>query len=299
MSAADADIAAQMVAQGLCTKVRSSCGRVWDTDRGRVFVKMGTGGSSANQSMSQYEAEGLARTATAAPSLLVPTPWLVGATADGQGFIAMDYLDLGWRGGVGYINKLGAGLAELHLAPAQHKTFGFPMDGCCGALDQPNNATGRQMTWVEFWREFRLGHQLAHYQKAKPDDVELHEMGAQLSARLDELFSMLNVEDIRPSLLHGDLWSGNYSAVNGSDKSAIYDPACYYGHYEADHGINYMFGGGEAFRNEGYVSLLPPAPGAEKRKMLYELHHHLNHLNIFGEGYRSGCIGLMRQILRR
>jgi protein-ribulosamine 3-kinase len=52
---------------------------------------------------------------------------------------------------------------------------------------------------------------------------------------------MIRVEDIKPSLLHGDLWSGNYSATKVGP--TIYDPACYYGHYEADHGINYMFGG--------------------------------------------------------
>ena len=98
--------------------------------------------------------------------------------------------------------------------------------------------------------------------------------GAQLSSRLDELFSMINVDDIRPSLLHGDLWSGNYAA-DAAGRPTIYDCACYYGHYEADHGINYMFGGGEAFRNKGYRAALPPEPGHERRALLYELHHHL------------------------
>ena len=69
------------------------------------------------------------------------------------------------------------------------------------------------------------------------------------------------------------------------------------GHYEADHGINYMFGGGEAFRNKGYRAALPPEPGHERRALLYELHHHLNHYNIFGSGYRSGCLSLMQRIL--
>ena len=130
-------------------------------------------------------------------------------------------------------------------------TFGFPLDGCCGALAQPNNAEGQQLSWVDFWREFRLGHQLGVAKQRHPEDVELQQLGAELSSRLDELFAMINVEDIQPCLLHGDLWSGNYSLDTATGKPSIYDPACYYGHYEADHGINYMFGGGEAFQNAG------------------------------------------------
>ena len=292
----DAEIARQLVEAGACAEVTQRGGSVWTTDKGRCFVKVGTGGSSAAAQLLTYEAEGLARMAAAAPSLSVPKPWLA-ADAGGSGFIVMDFIDMGRRSG-DYIDRLGAGLAEMHLAPPADpgQTFGFPMDGCCGALAQPNNAAGRQMSWVEFWREFRLGHQLGEAKKQYPGDNQLQELGAQLSSRLDELFSMINVEDIRPSLLHGDLWSGNYAA-DAAGRPTIYDCACYYGHYEADHGINYMFGGGEAFRNKGYRAALPPEPGHERRALLYELHHHLNHYNIFGSGYRSGCLSLMQRIL--
>ena len=93
----------------------------------------------------------------------------------------VDFIDMGRRSG-DYINRLGAGLAEMHLAPPADpgQTFGFPMDGCCGALAQPNNVAGRQMSWVEFWREFRLGHQLGEAKKQHPGDSQLQELGAQL-----------------------------------------------------------------------------------------------------------------------
>ena len=277
---AAADIARQLVDTGKCREVTSNNGNVWTTDRGQCFVKIGTGGADADVKLLEYEAEGLARMAAAAPSLRVPKPWLAGEVS-GTGFIVMDFLDMG-RGGPNYLHMLGAGLAELHMAPPADPAqgFGFPMDGCCGALAQPNNPEpSEKLTWVEFWREYRLGHQLSVAKQRYPEDHALQELGAQLSARLDELFAMIVVEDIKPSLLHGDLWSGNYAAA-ADGAPCIFDCACYYGHYEADHGINNMFGGGEAFSNSGYTSLVPREPGWERRAALYELHHHLNHYNI-------------------
>ena len=137
------------------------------------------------------------------------------------------------------------------------------------------------MSWVEFWREYRLGDQLAMLKAKHPGDTMIQHRGAELMKRLDELFVMLRVEDIRPSVLHGacltatvplresrrvrsegnkdcnellkrdfsvfpvaagDLWSGNISS-DAQGVPVIYDPACYYGHAEADFGIARMFGG--------------------------------------------------------
>lgn len=228
------EIRQQLTADGVTTS--SSRGGFSTEQYGELFVKQGTGGAAADAALLRYEAEGLTRLAAAAPSLTIPVPRLVGSTRDGNGFIVMDRLSLSGRCD---LQKLGAGLADLHAAPSAwegHETaFGFPLDGCCGALEQPNNPSGRQMNWVEFWREHRLGHQLSCAPAKR--SAKLQELGAQLSKRLDELFAMLVVEDIQPSLLHGDLWSGNYSG-SADGRPAIYDPACYYGHYEADHGIN-------------------------------------------------------------
>ena len=78
----------------------------------------------------------------------------------------------------------------------------------------------------------------------------------------------------------------------------IYDPAPYYGHNEADLGIMRMFGGySEAFW-DAYHQVRPRQPGYEKRAILYELHHHMNHYNIFGDSYRSGVVSMMKKLLR-
>ena len=49
---------------------------------------------------------------------------------------------------------------------------------------------------------------------------------------LDKLFEEV---EVKPSILHGDLWSGNIASVAG--EPAIFDPASYYGHHEVLSGI--------------------------------------------------------------
>lgn len=83
--------------------------------------------------------------------------------------------------------------------------------------------------WVEFFRERRLRHQLKI-----AGDGRLNELGEELCEHLELFFEGL---EIRPSVLHGDLWSGNYAAVDG--KAAIFDPATYYGHHEAEFGMSW------------------------------------------------------------
>jgi protein-ribulosamine 3-kinase len=114
--------------------------------------------------------------------------------------------------------------------------------------------------------------------------------------RLPELFAMLG--RIQPSLLHGDLWAGNWDVATSTHRPCLFDPAAYYGHAEADLGLAHMFGGFGASFWEAYFEARPKQPGYERRALLYELHHHLNHLNIFGSGYARGAISLMEQILQ-
>ncbi|CAK0796468.1 unnamed protein product [Prorocentrum cordatum] len=268
-----------------------------DTDRGKCFVKCGTGGSSAPRETLEYEAEGLRRLRAATEAMRVPEPWMVGELGPGRAFIAQELLDLRGKPDA---DALGRGLAQLHAAPPPEdwRSFGFPMDGCCGACPQLNNEAGRDMDWVEFWREYRLGDQLRMLRERNPADTEVQELGAELMEMLPELFEPIGGgAKVQPSLLHGDLWSGNIAALKDG-MPVIIDPACYYGHYEADHGINYMFGGGSAFNNRGYQREFEQAPGYPRRAVLYELHHHMNHYNIFGSGYRGSTIGKMRALLR-
>jgi len=100
-----------------------------------------------------------------------------------------------------------------------------------------------------------------------------------------------------PSLLHGDLWSGNWEALEGSGRIAIFDPASYYGHWEAEMSIMTMFGSPPRAFFDAYHTHLQRTEGYETRQELYQLYHYLNHFNLFGGGYRSACTKIMSSLL--
>ena len=110
----------------------------------------------------------------------------------------MDQLSMGDRRGSDSQVQLGTGLATIHSAPSTWKDgrFGFPMDGCCGALAQPNNPEAKEMNWCEFWAEYRLNFQLSQCRSCSA----IQEAGAKLLPRLGVLFDGLeddtnNLED--------------------------------------------------------------------------------------------------------
>jgi fructosamine-3-kinase len=109
----------------------------------------------------------------------------------------------------------------------------------------------------------------------------LTERGALLCERVAGLFDGYHPV---PSLLHGDLWGGNWAA-DASGHPVIFDPAVYYGDREADIAMTRLFGGFGASFYAAYDAAWPLAPGAEERRTLYNLYHVLNHLNLFGGGY--------------
>jgi fructosamine-3-kinase len=91
--------------------------------------------------------------------------------------------------------------------------------------------------------------------------------------------------DLPPaSLLHGDLWGGNW-LVTDSGEPALIDPAVYHGHREAELAFTELFGGFPSTFYAAYQQTWPLERGYEDRKELYNLYHLLNHLNLFGEGY--------------
>mmetsp|Transcript_11413 Transcript_11413/g.18533 ORF Transcript_11413/g.18533 Transcript_11413/m.18533 type:complete len:219 (-) Transcript_11413:1336-1992(-) len=197
----------------------------------------------------------------------------------------MEYLNLAGRSDD---VALGKAVASMHLAPATEeagnptKAFGFAVDNTIGGTPQPNPWTkpnsGTQ-EWVEFFRDHRIGHQLnlagdPYCSKLWDEDI---------APRLHLLFEDLKGEkEIKPSLLHGDLWSGNIGSADG--KPSIYDPAVYWGHHEAEWGMAWCAGFGQKFW-EGYRSLIPKDEGFLDRKPLYDAYHQLNHYNLFGGGY--------------
>jgi fructosamine-3-kinase len=88
----------------------------------------------------------------------------------------------------------------------------------------------------------------------------------------------------KPSLLHGDLWSGNVGA-DPKGNPVVFDPACYFGDREADLAMTELFGGFTKDFYAGYDAIYPLDPDYNTRKAFYNLYHILNHLNLFGGDY--------------
>jgi fructosamine-3-kinase len=165
--------------------------------------------------------------------------------------------------------------------------FGWRRDNTIGDTPQPNPASDN---WVAFLREHRLGFQC---RLAKRNGLRLD--GAdELLGQLDGFFTEYKP---RPSLLHGDLWSGNM-AYGPSGEPVVFDPATYCGDREVEFGLAEMFGGfGDDFWS-AYEAEWPLDPGYSTRKLLYRLYHTLNHFNIFGGGYGSAAEGIIGRLLR-
>lgn len=182
---------------------------------------------------------------------------------------------------------LGHQLAALHRQPRPY--FGWHRDNAIGSTPQLN---GRHDDWIEFWRERRLGFQL-DLAGRNGHCGSLQRQGEQLRARLAGLF-----EGYRPTpaLLHGDLWSGNAASI-ADGQPVIFDPAVYYGDREADLAMTELFGGFPERFYAAYREALPLEAGYASRRTLYNLYHALNHLNLFGSGYRAQAEGMIAQLL--
>jgi len=205
--------------------------------------------------------------------LHIPAPVCVGV-AGHSSYIAMEYLAVG-SGNSNSMVQLGRALARMHR---QSQTqFGWHRDNTIGSTPQPNN---RESSWIEFYRQHRLGFQLELAGKNGADRRTL-ERGLRLSEDLDGFFQQYQP---MASLLHGDLWSGNYAILTSGDP-AIFDPAVYYGDREADLAMTELFGGFSRDFYSAYNEAWPIDTGYKTRKNLYNLYHILNHFNLFGGGY--------------
>lgn len=250
-------------------------------DPAPVFVKRNRG---ALADMFEAEAEGL-RAIVDSDSVRAPRPLCTGV-AGSRAFLVLEYLPFGH--GTGSAQAiLGRQLAAMHRATAP--AFGWHRDNTIGSTPQVNDWTP---DWVAFLRVHRLGYQ---YELAAANGFggELTRLGERLLASLDGFFTDHRPQ---PSLLHGDLWSGN-QGVLASGEPVIFDPATYYGDREADLAMTELFGGFGADFHAAYREAWPLDAGYEVRKVLYNLYHILNHLNLFGGGYHGQALSMTRRLL--
>ena len=230
--------------------------------------------------MFEAEADGL-RELRSANAIRVPEVLGCGVE-NGNSFIALERFTFD-RPTARTEQTLGERLAKLHRHTADR--FGWFRDNTIGLTPQVNTWSD---DWISFFRMHRLEFQLM-LAAENGYGAELERTGRRLAKNLPELFAAY--EPV-PSLLHGDLWSGNWGSVGG--EPVIFDPAVHYGDRESDIAMTMLFGGfGKAFY-DAYETSWPMAPGHEQRLKLYQLYHVLNHLNLFGSSY----LGRAKRLLR-
>ncbi|ODR93877.1 hypothetical protein AUC70_09660 [Methyloceanibacter stevinii] len=204
----------------------------------------------------------------------LPVPHVYAAESD---LLVMDFIDNDGGSITPAVERHAATLiAQLHVTPRDR--FGFAYDTLIGPLHQPNPLSEK---WLPFFRD----HRLLHMAQAARDEGSLP---LPLYGRIERLAAVLGeylAEPTHPSLLHGDLWTGNV-LVKGDRIAGFVDPAIYYGHPEIELAFTTMFGTfGRAFF-EAYEEVLPLEPGFhELRRDIYNLYPTLVHVRLFGGGY--------------
>ncbi len=199
----------------------------------------------------------------------------------GYSFLMLEYVNSASRR-ADYWETFARELAAMHKANTPAR-FGFHQDNFIGATAQKNTPTD---SWCAFFRDCRLAPQFR-----AADKYFTAEDRARNQKLLDHLDDFL-VEPEYPSLLHGDLWSGN--VMCGADgKAMLIDPACYVGHREADLAMTELFGGFPPKFYEAYREAAPLQPGYETRRDLYNLYQLLNHLNLFGSAYLHPVLSII------
>ena len=233
------------------------------------------------------EADGLeALAASRGPTV----PEVIGYSppAETPAWLLLEYVSHG-RPSPDYWEALGQGLADLHgIRP---DPYGWERPNYIGSLPQANDVTD---DWEVFWWTRRLLPQLtlAREENRLPGRRDEWEL---LESRLPGL---LPVDTLGPSLLHGDLWSGNVFP-GPSGQPILVDPAVYRGHAEVDLAMTELFGGFPASFYSAYEAVRPLAGGyREIRRPLYQLYPLLVHVNLFGRSYLDSTCRALRQVLR-
>lgn len=255
------------------------------SDGNSIFMKSNAMGNLAYFTAEMQGLSAIAQTGT------IQTPQILACGTDEErncSFLLLEQIHAGRRVG-DYWETLGHQLAELHKS----STEDFVLDGKYGFLEDNYIGAGRQIntakdSWISFFRDCRLEPQFRRASAYfSPEDIQ------KINHLLDHIGDIL-IEPELPSLLHGDLWSGNVM-VGGDGKAWLIDPAVYVGHAEADLAMTELFGGFASGMYAAYQGISPLQPGYEDRRELYNLYHLLNHLNLFGGSY---LLSVMRIVNR-
>jgi fructosamine-3-kinase len=186
------------------------------------------------------------------------------------------------------MENLGHQLAAMHLAHIG-ESFGWQQDNFIGSLPQSNENSSN---WSLFYTKERLLPQLEMaLEKKLLNSIEIPSVEILLKS-CQQFFP-----EVRPALLHGDLWSGNY-LIDSQGIPYLIDPAVYFGHHEVDMAMTHLFGGFSSSFYAAYAEQIPQESLQNERKDMYQLYYLLVHLNLFGRSYYPTVIHLLKTYFR-
>lgn len=237
------------------------------------------------------EEEASLQALAATGAVFVPKPLGVFIAGD-SAVMLMNYLESAAAGDEVW-GRMGDDLAQLHGVEAGAR-YGFESDNHIGTTFQPN-------CWDEDWVQFNAEHRLGYQLKLAGERGGLVEAEAdKVQAVIDRLEQLIPRRP-RPSLLHGDLWSGNTLASReetGRPRIAIIDPASSIGDGWADIAMMKLFGGFPESCYKAYNQAIEDCDQIESRIAVYQLYHVLNHVNLFGRGYVNQAMAMADGLLK-
>ena len=249
------------------------------TEKGIFFIKWG-----ARHVARTFEAEAKGLRALRSAKCPLVVPEVISCKAGHQGYILLEWLHQGHASPQSW-TEFGRGLAALHRYSGH--MYGFDEDNYIGRSPQVNTLRD---TWPEFFRACRIEPQVRVARDAGRWVSKWNPWLNNLYNHLDTLIPPLP----EASLVHGDLWGGNFMTLE-SGQVALIDPAVYYGHREVDLAMTELFGGFKKEFYEAYWEEWPVEGGYNERKEIYNLYHLLNHLNLFGESYQRGVENVLKR----
>lgn len=234
------------------------------------------------------EADGLARLFATA-SIHVPEPIACGIS-DGKSWLVLPWIEQAHTTR-GFFTTFGKQLATLHCDTLGDE-IGGAKDNYLGASKQVNRSC---TTWPEFVAARRIGVQLRQATDASLADAQLVR---DCELIIKDIGNLLDGREEHTSLIHGDLWSGNY-LCDSAGRPVLIDPAVYRGCREAEFGMLLLFGSCPTDFYDSYLATWPMPSGWRRRAKIYILYHLLNHLNLFGSGYLGQCQSMAADILKQ
>jgi protein-ribulosamine 3-kinase len=205
-----------------------------------------------------------------------------------EDYILLEYIPTGNKS-KNFFEEFGRNFAEMHKFTSN--SFGFYEDNYLGSNPQKNIPNEKEKSsWANFYFNKRILYQVQLAEKLGNSTPELRKGISNLENKIEEI---VGDSKEKPSLLHGDLWGGNYM-VDENGNAVLIDPAVYYGHREADLGMTKLFGGFSSEFYRTYNERFPLEDGYDYRENIYKLYHVLNHLNLFGGGYYSQALSLIK-----